>query len=373
MNSQVVHIKMAIFECDVCTAQFSRLSNKNRHMERAHNHVEPVYECSLCSMYYTSYQKLLNHRRLHKPSTGFKFLRSAFKRQCVIHRKVYEKRIDSFEEAFSNDRDDLFTQLNYERARRTNVKVSLIYNVEFVKLNGGQQLEEIYEIRLRTPSWTIRSVTDVQDFLKEAQTYIGGRIEDFVSRGSGWVLDEVLYADLEMGACYALTGGCNKLAIKFRKELHKITPCKPRKNEQDCFFQSIAYHFIKKNSKGKLRHFIKKHINVNISMPVCVDDIPKFEKMNAHLNLKINVLASEGARGKERIFPIYTSRSKSTENIINLVLWKTKMGGKLMSHFSYIEDLTKFLRKNYEKGYTRTYERAFFVVIACLNTAHWVG
>ena len=346
----------AQFKCDFCPIVFSRFSNKNRHMQNKHNHVEPIYECTLCGAHYTVYQQLVHHRRQHKPTTGFKLLRKALKGSCAIYRKIYQDRMDSFEDAFEHDYNDMIKLLTYEREVRSNVKVSAVYNCEFIKVDAEQEVEEVYEIRIRTPTWLLRSDMDVKEFASNTKTYITSRIEDFVSHGSGWILDEILYADLDIGACKALTGGCNKLTVKFKKELKTIN--KSFGLDQDCFFQAIGAYFTKSSNKTTLRRFIKKYITINIPMPVCINDISRFEKANTNLNVKINVLSVE--RG--RVFPIYTSKSLSTENVINLVLWKCadKESGRVYSHYSLIQDLNKFLRKTYKTGYSKTYERVYY-------------
>jgi hypothetical protein len=321
-----------------------------------------MVDCSLCGAYFHQLSDLRKHRRIHKPTTGFKQLISAFKRACIIFRKVYEEKILSFEEASELDYNDIISLLNYEQLQKKEIKVSLITTVEFVKMSAVEdEVERTYDIRFRTPTITIRNQNDILDFVRTSKKFIQNRIDDFLNNGSGWVLDEVLYSDLELGSCKPIKGGCNSIAIKFVKNLKHV---KPVSSAQDCFFQAVAYHFVKNSQPKKLRRFIKRKMVAKIKTPVCVSDIPKFEKDNEHLHLKINVLYSENQG--ETIHPIYTSKSVSTKNIINLLLWKTEVRGELMEHFSYIQNLSKFLRKTYHYSINEeltTYERLY----ACGN------
>lgn len=350
------------FPCHQCKVIFSRSYNLRRHIERYHNHIQPMVDCTLCGAYFHHLSQLREHRRVHKPTTGFKKLQSAFKKSCVIFRKIYAKKILSFEEANALDYSDSLSLLNYEQLQRQTFKVSRITTVEFVKTTSLEgELERTYDIRFRSPTTSIQNQQDISDFMDSSTKFIQNRIDDFIAHGSGWVLDEVLYSDLELGSCAPLKGGCNAVSIKFLKNLKLIHP---NSTAQDCFFQAIAYHFVKSDKPKKLRRFIRRKIITEIKTPVHVSDIRKFEKDNQHLRLKINVLYSED--GGKTVVPIYTSKNKSTKNIINLMLWKTVVNGELMEHFSYIEHLSKFLRKSYRYNVNHefvTYEKLY----ACGN------
>ena len=249
------------YKCDFCDVIFTREASKKRHIQRIHNHVKPILDCTMCGAQFDHLQKLQEHRRIHQPTSGFKYMRNAFGKTCSIYRKIYGKKIISFQEAAALNYNDLFSLLNYELSERNLLKVALIANVAFVKLSAEENIQDEYEIVFRTPTETIRSVDDIREFREDGEKYIQNRIEDFIAHGSGWVLDEVLYSDLELGTCNPLSGSCNKLSITFIKDLKRI---KPRKGggKKDCFFQAIAYHFLKTTEVKKLKRFIRMKMHV---------------------------------------------------------------------------------------------------------------
>ena len=332
------------FPCTICEAVFTRQYTLNRHINRIHNQVQPVLECSLCGAHFRLLSKLRRHRRRHKPTTSFQLRRSAFRKSCVSYRKVYDKKIISYEEAAALDRNDIKQLLSYELAMRQQIKVSLIPTIEFVKASGLTDEPELtYQLSMRASSHYIRHQMDIDNFIRRSESDVNSRIDDFISHGSGWTLDEVLYTDLEFGTCTPFSGNCNSISVKSVTDLERVHPVDEM---QDCFVQAVAYHFVKNKSPKKLRRFIRKKMITQTELPMSLAGIRKFEKDNEHLHLKLNVLYSED--GGQTISPVYTSKSVSTKNIINLILWRTIVDGEVVNHYSYIEHLGKFLRKKYE-------------------------
>jgi hypothetical protein len=346
----------------MCDAIFSRRYTLKRHITRLHNRVQQVLECTLCGAHFSKLSALRKHRRRHKPSTSFQLRNSAFRKSCVTYRKVYDKKILSYEEAAALDRPDIRTLLRYELAKRKQIKVCLISTIEFVKASVIEDEPELtYEIAMRACSHYVRHEMDIEQFINRSESDINNRIDDFINNGSGWTFDEVLFTDLEFGTCVALNGNCNSISVKSISDLERVQPVD---NLQDCFVQAVAYHFVKNKSPKKLRRFIRKKMISETKLPMSLIDIRKFEADNAHLRLKLNVLYSEDL-GKT-VSPVYTSKSASTKNIINLILWKTIVDGKVVNHYSYIEDLGKFLRKKYEAQTDRVCYQKLFVCGNCL-------
>jgi hypothetical protein len=75
--------------------------------------------------------------------------------------------------------------------------------------------------------------------------------------------------------------------------------------------------------------------------------------MNEQLNIRINVIYKEAGK----FYPIYATK-KSAKQTINLLLHKIRQGDQIVHHFSYIEDLSKLLRKTYP-GKRKSYQKSF--------------
>lgn len=403
------------YVCDICGVRFSRRYNRDRHVILAHNNVVPVHDCSFCGAVFDSGVKMREHRERHKPTTGFEERQSAYRKKCVILRKKYNKKKVTFENAFNEDKLDMIRLLKYEVGNRNSLKTGIIYHAEFIRLSpqiGGanenaeeeseddqveqsmendqveQSMEDAvetmresntkedgdeeefeiedneaaktidmsesrYEICLRAPSVTLTLTTNVANVVHNAARSIQNRIDDFVENGSGWRLNQILYVDVELQNCSPLNGSCNLISVKYLKSLKSIKVCK---DLQECFLHACAYHFVKKADPLKLNKFIKKYFICNITSPVNVKDIPKFEKSNAHLKLKINVIFQDG----KKIFPLLFSKNTKAKHHITLLLYKTKLGKQAINHYTYVSDVDKFLRKCYSRNGNVSYQKTIY-------------
>jgi hypothetical protein len=257
----------------------------------------------------------------------------------------------TLEEAFAQDRRDLRALLFHSVNNNESIKAAIIYSAEFIKATGDDTEEE-YEIKLRAPSATLHNEADVKHFIRASKQIIAQRIDDFLQNGSGWQLQEVLYCDIELGQCGALNGACSALSVRYLKDLDKI-PISDLSG-QECFFESVAFHFRRTTNLTALRRFIKKKMVCKIRAPVAVRDIVRFEKHNAHLDVKINVLYAEG----ESISPLYASKAQNKKNVITLLLYKTVVQGKTIGHYTLVDDISALLRKQYGEKGNLTYQKS---------------
>ena len=83
----------------------------------------------------------------------------------------------------------------------------------------------------------------------------------------------------------------------------------------------------------------------DISYPVKIDDIPKFESQNK--TLMINVFALENNDDIKSLYPIYTTKNKDSEYEIDL-LYIEKEGN---THYVLIKDLGSLLNVNRNHSY----------------------
>ena len=216
--------------------------------------------------------------------------------------------------------------------------------------------EIIVEMCFRAPSSIVTTATNLHPVLENARRSLQNRIDDFTEHGSGWRVNEILCADVEMGTCAALNGSCNLVSIDYLKS---VVTTKRTTDTQQCFLHACAFHFVKTDNVYKLNKFIKKFFIVKIASPVRVKDIPRFERDNFHLKLKINVIYLE----EKKVYPLIFSKKLDADHHINLLLYKTEVGGKVVSHYAYVKDVSKLLRKCYIKDGRYSYEKS----ISCLN------
>jgi DNA polymerase type B, organellar and viral len=346
---------MKTFKCLQCSANFASKFSRDRHILRIHTNANLIHQCAICGNVFPTVKELKIHRKTHVPPTGFTIVASAFRKTCVLYRKTYEERMETLAQAFLNDKEDISKVLEHEVNRKKSIKASLIFHAEFLRdPDGTGKNVESYVVHLRSRTIQIYSIEIISSFMHNAQITAQNRIDDFLEHGSGWVLDEILCTDIEIGGCPPLNGSCNLLSIKYLKSLKKIPPIS---NMQQCFFEAIAFHFKRTTNVKVLNKFIDRKLNVTIPTPVKVTDISKFENANSKLNIKINVLYAED----NEIYPLYVSKIVgSAKNYINLLLFKTIVDGNPVNHYSYIENVDIFLRRTYgEKSEKKSYERSF--------------
>lgn len=341
---------MTKFACPQCSVLFTRRANRDRHVVRIHTNANLVHPCNICGNVFDSVQKLKNHRLTHKPSNGFRVLQSAFRKTCVIYRKTYEKKINTLDMAFNEDKIEMYDVLQHELNTKRSIKAAIIFHGEFLSaLEANSQITQTAQIIcFRCNTEQIYHNSNIPRFLRHARLQAQRRIDDFLGNGSGWILDEILATDIEIGTCAPLNGSCGNVTLKLLADLKKI---KNTKKGKDCFFHAVAFHFVKSENLKKLNAFIEQNMVITIESPVKISKIGKFEKDNKELKVKINVLFAEPNKfGKNVIYPIYASASSGNDTI-NLMLHQTlDKQRKVIGHYSYIEDINKLLRRTYRTG-----------------------
>lgn len=342
-----------MFECEICKKIFSKKYNRDRHF-KSHVNQGRIYECLICSSSFYHIQELQRHRALHTSKNIFKVHNSAFSRNCLTYRKIHNQNISSINEAYLSDKNQLTDLLQIEIVKKGYIKTCVIYHIEFIKHDASQNVIDMIEICIRKKYTTLARKEDIALFLHESRTHAEQRVEDFTEHGSGWIFNDVLCTDLEIGACAPLNGSCSRMKVKYLKTLNTIKS-NAQNSGNNCFLKAIACYFEKTSNKQVLQNFIKDNMNVNIPMPANVSDIARFEKANVHLNLKIVILREEGGN----IYPIYNSGRKAKHRI-PLILYNTAFNNKVLRHYALIENLDIFLRREYRGGNNKKeYEKSF--------------
>lgn len=342
-----------VYICPNCNASFTRASNRDRHIIRMHNNEEIVYECHYCEMSFDNVENLESHKTIHQRSTSFKVTKSAFKKDCVIYRKIFKDTVKTIEQAYLKYSNELYNLLDNELLSKSYFKCTVTLVVEFIKLDPSDNIiEDSIQFYLVSGSLAISNREDIENLVHKSRANFHERADDFVNNGSGWILNDILYLDVQIGNCAPLTGNCSKLTILYKREMKKISFKKvSKKDDNKCFLYAIAYYFKKTENMDILNKFIKEKLNVNIVLPVSIKDIKKFEDDNKHLNFKINVLHSKG----EEIYPLYRSANTSKKHCINLMLYKVRVKDTnyAISHFMFVKNVSKLLLRKYKKSYKK--------------------
>ena len=274
-------------------------------------------------------------------------------------------------EVYQSDVKQIFDILDYEISHRKRARISIVATVQFQKLALDENNDEqVIIIPMRAKSVLFITFSDKDRFVKESLSQIQNRMDDFAENGSDWIVETVLHSEIEIGTCRRMDGKCGAGNIVMKSAYGtQLSRLKSNSNKtKDCFLKAIAYHFIRSEKETKLKEFIKKHISLNkIEIPMEVKNIAKFERINEQLDCRINIIARETF-----YYPLYCSPNIDNKQVINLLLIEAfcPIRKRVISHYLYIQDLGKLLRKRYEgKGGRKSYEK----LIICENCFNRFG
>lgn len=340
--------------CPSCNATFTRLSNRNRHFATVHGATQRAYDCVICGQVFLDVHLLHLHILQHEPETEYEVTRDLFEGSCTTYRKNYLPPTPSLELTFGKDIDNLTQIITNEAARKKYAKCSIIITVEFIQLEGDEIINSV-TIHMRCPSFTITPYQDHSIFVISAQAHFQLNIEEFQLNGSNYILNAVYRTEIDFARCKPLSGSCGLLSVRTCKDLRTLP--KSINADNNCFFYAVAAHFTKSDNITDAIHFMYAQIVFEpILTPVKLSSITRFEELNSHLNIRINVLYEEDGN----IYPIFVSKRAVGQEVINILLYKTFVGNVAVNHYSYLHDLNKFLRKVYRgKSGNITYQHTY--------------
>ena len=333
---------LVVFGCHYCDREFNKVGNRNRHEARTHGDAFPAYQCKFCSERFPTFMALREHTSSHKPKTRFFIHASAFQSACCRYRFIPDVPHKTSTALIADCKPDLEKMLSFELASKTSVMAALVFHVVFVKDTpnlDGEYTEMEYCIRAKNHQLSLDSELD--SFILQSVRNCDARVNDFIQNGSGWILREFTALDMDLTKCAPLNGSCSAVAVTTMGSFSGVHDVK-----QNCFLKAIAYHFTQTSDDTLITKFIDEHLSWSKPMPFEVRQIEEFERKNSHLDIRINVLASDG----DEIFPLSRSNLLSGD-IVNLLLHSVVHGNggdEICNHFSYIDNLDRLLSKKYK-------------------------
>ena len=337
------------FTCSVCNQGFARKDGLKRHSAKFHSNLPLAFECLVCGLVFKEAAQLRLHRKTHSSASKFEMVASGLRGVAKNYRykkswdeanvKVIQKEVTK----------PMIDTINNELSVMLRAKVNIVFATILAQLNEIGETTSVVEYLIRSKNVEVFRYSDHRVPLHNCFEEIQRRVEDFQANGSAYFLAGVEYVGLEFSECRALAGSCGNLAVTYQKDLFRK---QIEIGDGTCFYRAVAAHFVGCEDKKKLEKFLVENVNM---IPVDksgfeVKDIEKFEKMNEHLDLKINLLYQEN----KNIFPIRIAKGNAA-NKINLMLikmFKTKESST--NHYVLVKDLSKLVRQNYSNGYENT-------------------
>ena len=357
---------MAAFQCNNCNVTFGRRADFNRHNRRFHSGLPIYHECIICQEHFRTLHALAIHRRTHIPNEDYYVHRNALNSTCTIYRRILPDHYKTTEDIIQSDLEQIKRVLTFELEEKNVVKVGLNVQVNFKKITDD---EMSINFTARSTSVKLIKFDSKEDYILKSFAEIQNRLDEFQQNGSDWVVDNLVLINIEFGKCQELSGSCNApVGLKWKKQLSKLNIVDDGSN--DCFLKAIAFHFIRTENRKKIYNFIETYINYEEQdLPMKVSNIKKFQANNDNLDCNINLV---GLSEDNSIYPIFCGGAINNSNQITLLLLttKTKIGKNVLNHFLHVEDIGRFVRRQYtSKNGTYTYEK----VNICLNCFNRFG
>lgn len=372
------------FDCPSCSAVFSRSWSLRRHIQRVHNNkkVSSAQFCKLCKTTYESVIDYQNHiDRLHRVGSSFTVHETALQGTYRTYRHTATENEETFEQTFTFGRmQEMKNLIQREVLHSRSIKYYITYTGEFEMLDHNGDVTEIdnYPFREETRQCNELTLKGVFNQLKLIKRDIQNRIDDFIDRGSGWVLRRSRFVDISIASMASLKGGCRQKItdLDFSEHLEdkQLIEATPDNGEEDfCFIYCIAAYFLRQKkvtcNKTNLEKFISQHINYkDFEFPFDIKQVDKFEKQNKHLDLCISVVYGVN----DQIYPAYSSKTNGSVEI-SLYLYSRLENGNVETdnrtyshHFLLINKLDLFLQKIYYNG-ARTIRQKSFYCTNCFS------
>ena len=203
--------------------------------------------------------------------------------------------------------------------------------VEFFKFTKKSKLFK--DAYFNSKTFLITNETDMKLSSQESQQQILNKIAQWISEGSGWIIQSI-------NSHYINTVNYNPLKgssyINLPQELKNKSLINLQNKDNECFrWCHIRHSNPQEKDPQRIKKTDKKFISQldysNIEFPVTVKQINKIEKQN---NICINLFGYE----EKQKFPIFISKEKFTDHMELLLITEGEN-----NHYVLIKDFNKFM------------------------------
>jgi hypothetical protein len=257
----------------------------------------------------------LNFKLPNSLNSIFILNESAFKKFLQVYTLQPSKLMIDSDEFFITYKNDIKELISYILLEQPGIKLQFVLHVTMIRDIADHSAEQ--------PSYFVsvaRPLTNIKLFHKlffKSINDIESNIQEYTNKGSGWRVKNINKLEIKIGKYLPLYGSCFielPSKLKYKRAIINI-----KNNDGMCFLYSIISTIFKpKELRRKVNvNFCKKFISKfnlnNIKFPMELKNISKFEKLNKHLNLSINVY--EWNSKKDIILPLIISKNNEGNNI----------------------------------------------------------
>ncbi|GBN16724.1 PR domain zinc finger protein 4 [Araneus ventricosus] len=323
------HFKENNFKCNICDRSFQRKHCFATHLQK---HQEKRYDCGKCDRSFISLQHLNQHVRACHPEIKL----TSVKRGTASTPEGNSKRVrreggalntftSTFFQPTENSKKDfllfldeitpqLEEKIEEEIQEKGAVKwygvVKAVFKHE--SEDGGEERVTPYfrsNVQIELASDT------VGDHVPASFTKIIEAVEEFIRRGSGWILDKIVHFEMCVAKYQPLRA--SSYIILPKKLVDKKAVLNIQNEDQKCLVWCLIAHKLNilAHDSFRVSHYTPHEQEIKldgVECPVPLNKIPIVERLN---NLRINVFGYE----ENVVFPLYVSK-RADEECVNLLL-----------------------------------------------------
>jgi len=234
---------------------------------------DPI-KCSKCFKKFTSIKVLKYHLICNEcitQSSGgesinevplnskFELSSSAFKKFLQIFTLISDDKINDSTEFFLTNRDNIKELVIFLLNQLSSLKIQFCLKVKFIRDVGGHITEQYaYFTSVSRPLSNIKFFSQL--FFKSISD-IDTNIQEYMDKGSGWVVDSIEKLEVRVGKYNPLYGSCNvKLPQKLLKKQAVINI---QNKDEKCFLYAVIVSVFMDELKTKIftLSFCQKYVN----------------------------------------------------------------------------------------------------------------
>ena len=353
------HMRKHLKRCTYCQKVFMKEGRLQEHI--SNNHVD--VKCNKCNKEFSSKIELRKHMRKYK-FCSIKKIKTRVTEADEVASKNSLEEVDSSEQSAFNKlllsktwrirgaRDPLTLMSDYKKnmthyliglVMKNPRKFYLVMQITLVKKNREGTHERLTTY-FRSSIRTILRSLQINEMLEESATQINTSFENFIQRGSGWILETIDYLMLYSAVYEPIRGKSyvpTPKAIASRRSIVNV-----QNEDEKCFEYSIiaSQHYSEIDASNSSRpnqydKWLGKYNFEGCSQPMNLNDIDKFEKNN---NMAINVyhIKHDG----KLVTPLrITQKDVKLEKYVNLLIIEDNE----RTHYTWIRNFDRLLQYDY--------------------------
>jgi len=373
--------------CDICGISFSNQRKLSYHQRRMHNaevhhpinvpctsssstnipdvpakrrKINSEDEDHFCDVCKVSVNNIFSHIKsiVHKNSSlsklcdegaDIEIISTAFKSRIVTYRISNLSQdfisLNDFMESIKIKMIKLIKmKVDIEISTKINFELFALYNKYNLKNEDDHAVDLVSSIKsFNTKNYIVTESSDLDLLHSELLGKLNAKSEDFTENESGWALDKILYMEININKYNPLRASSYRSLPYFVTKKRAVINV--QNDDQACFAWSIM---AAKYPNVPNPHLTSSYPNYNleldlsnISLPMKVDSIPRFEILNE--NISVNVYGID-SQSEQIVGPLHLTKCKKSLHI-NLLFIEDGFNG----HYCWIKNLSALVGSQISK------------------------